>query len=298
MWRLLHKSVLAIDPLVRISIAVSVGVHFLIILFCVVMQFVKPAHHIIINKDALSTKNITIIIDPHAPITGVVVHNKSKNVAGAPTKAQPKNNAPAKVATTVVAEKKSVKQNLVKKKSPQKAKKQSAKVAKKPVTKKTAPKPKPAAKKTVKPDKKDVPKKIEKLEPKKVIEPIMPEPEPQPVEAPITQQPVSDSPAMSPLAAEIVGPILIARSASDAAALTVQLAIQEELLRVWHPPVGIEDGISCVVLVVLDGNGIVQEIEIKKPSGLLLFDVSARAAIQQAVWPRAVWGTTLELCLQ
>ena len=298
MWRLLHKSVLAIDPLVRVSIAVSVGVHFLIILFCVVMQCIKPAHHIIINKDALSAKNITIIIDPHAPMTGTLVPNKAKNVAVVPTKAQPKNDAPAQLATTVVAEKKRITQSPVKKKSPQKAKKQSAKVVKKPVTKKAVIQPKPAVKKTVKSDKKVLPKKIEKLEPKKVIKPIVPEPEPKTVEAPITQQPVSDTPLMPPLAAEIVGPILIARSASDAAALTVQLSIQEELLRVWHPPVGIEDGVSCAVLVVLDGNGIVQNIEIKKPSGILLFDVSARAAIQQAVWPRAVWGTTLELCLQ
>jgi TonB family protein len=62
--------------------------------------------------------------------------------------------------------------------------------------------------------------------------------------------------------------------------------------------VGIEEGVSCTIKVTVDDTGAVQLLEIVKSSGIMLFDVSARAALQQATWPRAFWGTTLELCLQ
>jgi len=280
MWHWLHKSVWAVDPLVRTSIIFSVGLHLLCIVISLLVHYFKPAHQITIQRNTPITAEVTIIIDPRAPVTGVVIQKQAQkdDTAKRSGKTAEVKAEPKKPTTTVVNAAK------IRTKPP---KKQPAKSAKKQSSKKKV-ESKQSAKQAKKEPAKPMPQKKVAQE-QKIIEQVK-------------TQPIPTEAAKLPLGSEgpliIDGPIMIARSAADATALAVQLEIQQELVRVWRPPVGIEEGISCTIKVLLENEGTVKLLEIVKPSGILLFDVSARAAIQQAVWPRAVWGTTLELCLQ
>lgn len=284
MWHSLHKSVQAVDLLLRFSVAVSVGLHVLCIILVVVMHYVRPAHQITIQRNTPLTTEVTIIIDPRAssyaratadgPVTGVVM---DKPAQSSQMSASTKTESQKPVTTIVNAPAVKMKSQTKQQASKQKSKPKTA-------SKKSAPKKLPKSK-LAKPVKKSSFAKASADMDKPRIE--------TPQQAPAQQVPQTIE-----LPAHIDGPIMIARNVSDAAVLSVQLEIQQELVRVWCPPVGIEEGISCTIKVVLENDGTVKSLEIVKPSGMMLFDVSARAAIQQAVWPRAVWGTTLELCLQ
>lgn len=253
----------------------------------------------------MSVKTPVIIIDPRAQTPGLRQHKGTgviaKNIAvKSGQKVKPvvaKKNRPALAVQQV--KKTSVKSVTTEtKKLSQKKIEQKKRPVKKEIPTKKVVKPAIVKKKnTVVKKQQEKTGKIKKTAPLPI--PVVEEPkktEPQPVGVPVEQNSVEPVPQND--IATIDGPIVIARSAQEAAALTIQLQLQEELLRVWHPPVGIDDAVSCQVRVLLDATGIVQQIEMIKPSGMLLFDVSARAAVQQAVWPRGVWGTTLELVLQ
>lgn len=294
MWHWLHKNVLVADLCMRRCVIISASVHLFLILISLLLNYIRPAQQITIRKDLQVTKEVTIIIDPHAAVTGLVTQRTphAKSDVAQPQKLQA--SAPAqpviKPATTVVAETKKMASQL-QKKTPSKSlkKKEQPKPKKKPSVK-----PKPAVKKTAtpaKPENKALPKNI----PEKIVaqKPAVETKTAEPAVPPAVNQAPS-----TPILAQIDGPIMIARSAADAAALTVQLEVQEALLQVWRPPVGVADTVSCLVGVTIDAAGKTQAIEIVKPSGMLLFDVSARAAVQQAQWPRGVWGMRLELCLQ
>jgi outer membrane biosynthesis protein TonB len=274
MWHWLHKNVQAVDPLVRTSIIFSVSLHLLCILLLVLLHYLQPTRQLTIQRNAPLTTEITIIIDPHAPVTGVVIP-KPTQLSQSSTTTKTEQQKPA---TTVVSAPKA------------KPHPPSLKLRRTSATPRKTKKQKAKPEKSAKP-KKEPTKKLTVDKPRKAA------PEKQLVEQ-VKTQPVPEVPQATQLPASIDGPIMIARSSADATALAVQLEIQEELLRVWRPPVGIDEGISCVLKVTLDTNGVVQTLEIVKPSGIMLFDVSARAALQQAVWPRAFWGTMLELCLQ
>lgn len=282
MWHWLHKSVWArnLSRTARISIMSSCILHGILLLLFLILHLMRPVTRIQVHKDLDLSKTVTIVIDPTASKNGVLSHTAAQQLSTVPSK----NNNVASPGTTVVTQKNAP---AKKNKPAPKPKKQAAKksVTKKTATpKKVAQKPKPEPKKTEqkKSEKPVTLPEIKKPEAEKIVQPS-----PQAASAATQQEAVLPE-----------GPILIARSASEAAHLTVAVAIQEELLRVWHPPIGTEDGISCTIQVTLDAQGKLTEFAIKKSSGFLLFDVSARAAIQQAVWPQAVWGTILELCLQ
>lgn len=296
MWRSLHKRVLGIDPVARISIAIACGLHLLLLIAIMCAELLKPAQQIQISRQLQGAQTPIIIIDPMIKETKIIAAASAGTATPALSTVASSSKAPVQsvqVAQPDVA----AKQRRLEKKTTVVASKPKPK--QKPA-KKTA--PKKAPKKTAVPKKKEAPKlkpvETPKKEPEKKIEP--------PVAS--TSTPIKEEKVLAPQTAapEILpalpvssdGPIIIARSAVEAAAIAVHLEIQNELLRVWHPPIGIDDEITCTVRVIIDKEGTVKSLELTKPSGMLLFDVSARGAIQQAVWPRAVWGTTLELQLQ
>jgi hypothetical protein len=184
------------------------------------------------------------------------------------------------------------------------AKKASSVPQKKQPAKKKAPrKPKPKA-----PAKKPVKKKnaVEKPAKKVVLPEKQKEPEskkiPQQLPVAKPEQPKDQEEQQSlPQAVEVPlpeGPVLIARTATEKKTIETQLQIQDELIRVWRPPLGIPDGCSCQVQIVIGLDGIVTTVTMVQPSSILLFDVSVRAAVQTAQWPQATWGKTIELIMQ
>lgn len=66
--------------------------------------------------------------------------------------------------------------------------------------------------------------------------------------------------------------------------------IQEEVMRVWEPPVGIPKGTECTVLFSIDNHGNVQHFELIKRSNMLLYDLSITQAAQSFNFNKALWG--------
>ncbi|HSW77095.1 MAG TPA: TonB C-terminal domain-containing protein [Candidatus Saccharimonadales bacterium] len=66
--------------------------------------------------------------------------------------------------------------------------------------------------------------------------------------------------------------------------------IQQEILQHWNPPIGIPAGVTCQLLVHVNGQGKADTIKITKGSGRLVFDVTARKAIDACVFPKEIWN--------
>lgn len=73
--------------------------------------------------------------------------------------------------------------------------------------------------------------------------------------------------------------------------------IQHAIIQSWTPPVGLEQGISCEMKIVVSADGAADTIEVVKGSGVLVFDMSARAALQEIEFPKEVQGKTIMLVL-
>ena len=66
--------------------------------------------------------------------------------------------------------------------------------------------------------------------------------------------------------------------------------IQEEVTRVWQPPVGIPKGVECTVLFSIGSDGIVKHFELIKRSNMLLYDLSITQAAQDLRFNKSLWG--------
>ena len=210
-------------------------------------------------------------VSKSSEISRPTVTKKNRTVPVAPSAKKTTTNK-SKITTKTASKKDTTKKTSIKKLEPKKNIKKPA-----VVKKKDAP---PVKKQEFKP--------IKKEESNKTVQTLP--------EMPIEQATVAATIQHDISAYE--GPILIARSSQEATALTVQVQIQHELLRVWHPPLGIDDSVMCKMQLKINASGCIEQIDMIQSSGTLLFDVSAHAAVQQALWPHAVWGTTLELILQ
>lgn len=63
----------------------------------------------------------------------------------------------------------------------------------------------------------------------------------------------------------------------------------------WKPPMGISDECVCDVLVMLDMQGNPKEIKIVKSSGVLIYDIAARNALQDAKMPKWAYGKSITI---
>jgi len=63
----------------------------------------------------------------------------------------------------------------------------------------------------------------------------------------------------------------------------------------WKPPVGISDECVCDVLVMLDAQGNAKEIKVVKSSGVLIYDIAARNALQDAKMPKWAYGKSITI---
>jgi outer membrane biosynthesis protein TonB len=300
MWHWLRKKVYVSDFTVRVSIGLACAIHMCFFLSYALVYWFLQNMVVHINHRLPST-NTLIIIDPYA--ASKTVHKqatpqlKSKAQKNNAVVVAPKLQHTQTNNNAVKKEKQQLQQKKIEhKKTSVKEVETSKKMQKKPSKKPIIKKKKEASPEIKKPDikkpavqKKAVQEPVKSL-PEKVKEALLNNPAPGAALIQETKQ--------HEHAALVEAPILIARSAQEAAALTMQVQLQEELLRVWHPPIGVETGVCCQVRITLDDAGKVQAVDMVQSSGTILFDVSARAAVQQAVWPKGMWGTTIELILQ
>lgn len=66
--------------------------------------------------------------------------------------------------------------------------------------------------------------------------------------------------------------------------------IQKELGTCWKPPVGLKKDLVCTIGVQYARDGTIADLGVKKPSGVLVYDISARTAVQKMQLPRWAAG--------
>lgn len=63
--------------------------------------------------------------------------------------------------------------------------------------------------------------------------------------------------------------------------------------RVWRPPAGVRAQLTAQIRVSLRSDGAVLDAVIEKQSGVVAFDMAARAALWRVSYPNGLWGKTL-----
>jgi len=164
---------------------------------------------------------------------------------------------------------------------PNKASAVQKKLAQKPPAEKTAlaksepTKPKPSVvKKTtnaVKKVEKKSPQVVKKQETKKV-----PSPAPQLAQKKILtkDQIATTTQNQSSAESEI---IYVGRD--DMVLLKNHQLVQQDIERLWKPPVGLSKDLMCTVAVSLNGKGIIQALAVEESSNVLSYDITARMAL-------------------
>ncbi len=73
-------------------------------------------------------------------------------------------------------------------------------------------------------------------------------------------------------------------------ALVLHEQIQQEVVRCWHPPIGLDPALCCTVSVHVDWQGTSEKCAMIKASGILAYDISVHCAIKSIVFPRSTYG--------
>ncbi|HSW73586.1 MAG TPA: TonB C-terminal domain-containing protein [Candidatus Limnocylindria bacterium] len=118
-----------------------------------------------------------------------------------------------------------------------------------------------------------------------------PEQKPQEVTPPPVAQaaPVPEAAPVVPTEVDTAGDVTYVGRA-ELEALQMQAEIQQEIERRWRPPVGLAKDLLCQIRVLVDWQGAVQKVAIEQGSGVLIYDVQARNAAREIVFPKAAWG--------
>jgi hypothetical protein len=70
-------------------------------------------------------------------------------------------------------------------------------------------------------------------------------------------------------------------------------ALYENLSDQWAPPAGVPVTSQCVITVVVDKQGEVEDMLVDNSSGMMVFDLAARSALSEVEFPRFVWGKSI-----
>lgn len=188
---------------------------------------------------------------------------------------------------------------VVEKKAPvKKGAKGKSEQAKKNQKKKTEPKkpePKKIEPKKIEPKKVEPEKKPEVKEAKAIEKPEIKKIEPAPVEHQQVSEIFADQ-NVNQIDADLEGlNFQVYGSHRELEAMQQFQELQQEMARCWHPPVGIAAHVFCQIAVSYDWDGKLVSMEMVKPSGILMFDVSSRNAVSQMEAPKFVRGKTFTI---
>lgn len=81
----------------------------------------------------------------------------------------------------------------------------------------------------------------------------------------------------------------------DLEAFQLQQAICQEINEHWKPPFGVPHDKVCEVRMLVDWEGKIKNVTVTQPSGIAMYDISARTAVQQITVPKAAWGKELSI---
>ena len=83
-------------------------------------------------------------------------------------------------------------------------------------------------------------------------------------------------------------PIYVGQMEMDAQ--WMQNEMHKEVTKKWRPPVGLSKDLVCILKVLIDWHGNTTQTTVKKPSGVLLYDISTRTAMMQLTLPSWAYG--------
>lgn len=152
------------------------------------------------------------------------------------------------------------------------AARKKALAAKKAAAKKAAAKKKSVIPQKPQPKKRVVPQKKKTPEKKKV--------EDEPSKEEVAEEPEDDE--------EVLHFNLMGET--DPRIMMYQGYIQQEVDRVWRPPLGVPKGTECLVNFVIDKSGKVKAFEIVKRSKVLIYDLSVIRVAKTFAFDRCLWG--------
>ncbi len=73
-------------------------------------------------------------------------------------------------------------------------------------------------------------------------------------------------------------------------ALQMHDAVQKEVVHHWKPPVGLSKELVCQIKMLINWEGNLETITVAQSSGVLLYDIAARSAVQKVSLPKWAWG--------
>ncbi|HJM69186.1 MAG TPA: TonB C-terminal domain-containing protein [Candidatus Babeliales bacterium] len=156
-----------------------------------------------------------------------------------------------------------------------------------PVKKMQKPKPKPKPKpKIVQQVKKVVPKKVEA----KPAAPVKPK---QPEKKAIEAKPVPEKVVEKVEEKKVDEPIYIGKE--DLQALQIHDEISQSLQQHWSPPQGIRPTQACKIKVVLNEVGKIKVLTVEQSSSVLAYDMAAQMALTQTEFPKKAWNNEFTL---
>ena len=81
-------------------------------------------------------------------------------------------------------------------------------------------------------------------------------------------------------------------------AARIYYAVQEEIMTRWRPPMGLPKDLVCTISVRLDRQGGIVNTTVKKPSGVLIYDLAANQAAQEMKLPQIAWGKEFSIAFK
>jgi len=72
--------------------------------------------------------------------------------------------------------------------------------------------------------------------------------------------------------------------------IALQQALHDEICAQWQVPMGLSKDLVCQVSVLVNWQGVVQEVRIAQSSGVRMYDASARTATTTMKLPKIAWG--------
>lgn len=139
-------------------------------------------------------------------------------------------------------------------------------------------------------------KNINKEETVKKVEPKKEELKQQPIKDIVKEEPIIEKVETSEIS-EVnlgVGEVL-ELGRDDKLVFEAYQVVQGQINEIWAPPLETDSDIFCDLKVSIDLNGKLNNIIIVKSSGVPMFDMSAKIALQDIVWPKHFHSKDIDL---
>lgn len=254
----------------------------LVLISSILFLWQKPnnqAHQLVINRRVTPASIVLLPLVKTVPgALAALSQQQKKQSPKIVAQPKPKPTPPKKVAAAP--------QKKAQPKPPQRkttlAKKEPPK-PKTPVAKKQPPVNKPASVAKKQPEKKSLP----------VAKQTVPKKVPTPAPKVVQKKEVAPKDLLSTTTHNESEIIYVGRD--DLVLLKNHQAMQQDIERVWKPPVGLSKDLMCTVAVALNNNGTIQSLAVEESSKVLSYDVTARMALSKVSFPKMFWGKKLAI---